>query len=154
MDNKPGTTLPWAIGLVSVLPFWLGAYAVYRPFADMSPVSVLSLTTVYGGIYLAMIGGSKWGLVSAATLHSEKSSTVWPAGQMLLGFIAMLAGFCAVIMPARIGLSILLAGLMIMALSELFHVQSGAINFWYARLRVWLTVFSIAPLLALLLKVL
>jgi len=144
---------PWVIGLVSVLPFWLGAYGVYWPFEGFSPVSVLSLTSIYGGVYLSLVGGSKWGLVSAAT-NATQSKPVWPAAQMLMAFMIMLAGFCAIILPAQLGLTILLAGFMFMALWDLIHSQAGVIVFWYARLRVWLTVFTVAPLLALLLKVL
>jgi len=150
-QNSP--KLPWVIALVSVLPFWLGVYGVYQPFDDFSPVSVLSLTTIYGGIYLSFVGGTKWGLVSAA-INSSGPKPAWPAVQMLLGLIVLLAGFCAVILPAQLGLSILLAGFMLMALWDLIHSQAGAIIFWYARLRIWITVFSVAPLLALLLKVL
>jgi len=145
--------LPWLIGFVSVLPFWLGAYGVYRPFEGYSPISVLSMTSIYGGVYLSLAGGSKWGLVSAAP-NATQSKPVWPAAQMLMAFIIMLAGFCAIILPAQIGLSMLLAGFMFMALWDLIHSQAGMIAFWYARLRVWLTVFTVAPLLALLLKVL
>ena len=145
--------LPWVIGFVSVVPFWLGAYGVYRPFEGFSPVSVLSLTAIYGGVYLSLTGGTKWGLISAA-ISTRGPKPVWPTVQMLMGLMIMLAGFCAIILPAQIGLSILLAGFMIMALWDLIHSQSGVIVFWYARLRVWLTVFTVAPLLALLLKVL
>ena len=145
--------MPWVVGFISVLPLWLGAYAVYRPIADFSPVSALSLTTIYGGVYLSLVGGTKWGLISAGS-HPEHSKAVWPTAQMLLGFASLLAGFCAVILPAQIGLSILLAGFMVMALWDLVHLQTGAIVFWYTRLRVWLTMLTVAPLLALLLKVL
>ncbi len=148
MQKPQSLKLPWLIGLISVLPLWLCAYATYRPLVDFSPVTALALAPIYGGIYLSFIGGAKWGLVSAGTNLPR------PALQMLLSFVFLLAGFAAVILPAVIGLSILLIGFILMALWDLIHSQAGVIVFWYAKLRIWITIFIVAPLLTLLLKVL
>ena len=140
--------LPWIVGLISIVPLWLGAYWVYNPVAGLLPSSILSLTSIYGGVYLAFIAGSKWGVISTG------ATTRWPAMQMLLALIFILIGLAAAILPAPFGLGGLLTGFMVMALWDIAHSQSGTIVLWYARLRVWLTILAIAPLVVLLLKVL
>jgi len=141
--------LPWLVGFISVLPFWLGAYAVYQPFEDFSPVSAMSLTSIYGGVNLSLIAGSKWGVASVGDLTRR------PMLQMATSFLIMLGGFVTIVLPVpEIGLSILLAGFVIMALWDLAHSQTGIVALWYVRLRVWLTIFTIGPLIALMMKVL
>ncbi len=145
-QQSPGFV--WLVGITSIIPFWIFAYAAYRPVADFSSVTALALTPIYGGVYLGLLGGAKWGLVSAGRDISR------PALQMLMGLLFVLAGFATVVMPAIIGLSILNIFFVAAGLWDLTHGLSGKTAFWYTRMRVWITILAVAPLVGLLLRVL
>jgi hypothetical protein len=145
--NTPISCL--VIGLATVIPFWFTAYVVYVGLPRiMAPAEAFTVAIIYGSVYLAFSAGSKWGLVSSG------STKVRPVTQMALAFVGLLAGFIAHFPTSPTGLSILIAGFMVLALWDLIHSQSGAVVFWYAKLRVWLTVFIVTPLMAMLLKIL
>ena len=116
--------------------------------ADFSPVTALALAPIYGGVYLGLLGGTKWGLVSAGTDISR------PALQMLAGLVFLVAGFATIVLPAVIGLSLLNIFFVIAALWDLVHGLAGKTAYWYTRMRVWITILAIAPLITLLMKVL
>jgi len=131
------------------VPFWLCAIATFRPVADFSPVTALALAPLYGGVYLGLLGGAKWGLVSAAGVDLAR-----PALQMLVGLLFVLAGFATIILPPALGLAILCIFFVAAALWDLVHGLAGKTQFWYTRMRVWITILAVAPLVALLIKVL
>lgn len=146
--DKQSPKLVWLVGIASILPFWLCAYATYRPLEDFSPITALALAPLYGGVYLGLLGGAKWGLVSAGDKVEN------PVVQMLAGLFFLIAGFAIVVLPPAIGLTLLNIFFVIAALWDLVHGLSGKVAFWYTRLRVWITILAVAPLTALLMKVL
>lgn len=73
---------------------------------------------------------------------------------MALSVVFVFAALVAIIMPPVVGLSIELAGFVVLGFWDLLHTQSAIMEFWFARLRIWTTVLIVAPLVALLVKVL
>lgn len=149
MAEKSVSKAPcWAVAVLTTLPLWAGALLVFRPASDIPAVTAMSLCVMYAALLMTMLAGAKWGVVASGAAPRLAGS------QMLLAAMFVIAGLVAIIMPPVVGLSVELIGFVVLGFWDLVHAQSGTIQFWFARLRIWSTVLVVAPLVLLLTKVL
>ncbi len=89
--------------LVGLLPLLLGFLSVLAPsFAPFDPITVERTLIGYGALYLAFLGGVRWGLLVAG----EKGDN----GVYLLGATGSMLGFVALFLPFGSGLALLSVG--------------------------------------------
>src|SRR5690606_37597751 len=60
------------------------------------------------------------------------------------------AGFVAILLPPALGVSLLIAALLLQALWDMASAEAGRLPLWFSRLRVLLTAAAVLPLLVIL----
>jgi hypothetical protein len=90
------------------------------------------------------MGGVRWG-VSIGPYGARRQER-----EMALAALGPLAGFLAILLPPALGVSLLIAALLLLAFWDMASAETGRLPYWFSRLRVLLTAAAVIPLLAIL----
>lgn len=136
-----------ALGLAGLIPFLVGALALWVPLLFLTPALGLKLIVSYGAIILSFLGGIRWGTAIGP----------YDGGRMSFEFSASvlgsLAGLAAVFLPPVPALTLLVAGFLMQALWDVTSVESGRLPGWFGKLRMLLTAGAVISLIGALVAV-
>ncbi len=125
-----------ALGFAGLAPFFAAAAASFLPepsFHDFGPRALIA----YGAVILSFLGGVRWGLTigvrDGVNLLRPLAISVAPS----------LAAWIALLLPIKVGLLVLAAGLAALLAADL---RLRAAPAWYRALRVPLSAGAIASL--------
>jgi hypothetical protein len=126
------------------VPFWVLA-AFSFGIAESVPAGLaVSAAVAYGALTLAFLGGVRWGL--AVGPHGARRQE----RELALGSLAPLAGFAAIFLPPAVGVSLLIAALLLQTLWDVASAESGRLPVWFSRLRGIIAAVAVLPMLAVL----
>ena len=126
---RPAFLLGWA----GVLPFALLTAAAVLGFDPLS-LDARAALLAYGAAILSFLGGVQWGVLLPRS--PGEASLPWRYGVSVLP--ALLACLCLLV-PHRLGLVGLAAGLAGLLVYDLSTLRSGLAPGWYGTLRLQLT---------------
>jgi hypothetical protein len=126
---RPAFLLGWA----GVLPFALLTAAAVLGFEPLS-LDARAALLAYGAAILSFLGGAQWGVLLPRS--PDEASLPWRYGVSVLP--ALLAFLCLLV-PPRLGLVGLAAGLAGLLAYDLSTLRSGLAPGWYGTLRLQLT---------------
>ena len=136
----------WGLGLLGLLPFFGCALATVA-LPEPAAATWLMPLTAYGAVILAFLGGVHWGFVLAPGETPRR-----PGLRLLLGVLPSLIGWAALLapllLPAEVGLAVLLAGFVATILTERYLARGGMAPASYLPLRWVLSVAVVLVLLA------
>ena len=133
-----------ALGLAGSVPYWVAAAVLLMDYGSLAANWVVWGVIAYGAIGLSFLGGIRWGL-ALRPLGARRQ--MW---ELALSIAPPLAGFAALMAPPAVGVSLLIAGLLALALWDQVCADRGRLPVWFARLRMVLTSLAVVPLLAVL----
>ena len=135
------------------LPFRLFGYAGLLPFAALAALAFLGLPSwrglavpalgAYGAVILSFLGAVHWGLALRGAL--EEAPAAWP--RLGLGVLPALVAWVALLLPARLGLVLLAAGVVAVSTVETVAARRGLVPPTYLALRWQLSLGAGACLL-------
>ncbi len=135
------------------LPFRLLGYAGLIPFAASAALALLgpapwrglalAALAAYGAVILSFLGAVHWGLALRGS--PEEATAAWP--RLALGVLPALVAWIALLMPARPGLALLAAGVLVVASVETAATRQGLVPRSYLGLRWQLSLGAGACLL-------
>jgi hypothetical protein len=140
---EPESSLPQGfttLGYGGVLPFAAGALGIALLEGDLRLVATRALLA-YGAVILSFLGAVHWGL-----LLRRPDPRI--ASRLLFGVLPALAGWIALLLPARLGLAVLVAAFGAFWLYEHRVLPDGWLPAAYLRLRRNLSL-AVCSLLAL-----
>jgi hypothetical protein len=147
IDLADGQRIPpraLAIGLAGAAPFWVLAGLSLGLSGRVTPALAVSAVVAYGAVTLAFLGGVRWGLAIGPYGAGRRDR------EFALSGLAPLAGFVAMFLPSAVGVSVLVAALLLQATWDSASADLGRLPPWFAKLRAILTALAVAPLLAVL----
>lgn len=121
-------------GLGGLIPFWALALSPLASL-ELAPVISLFILNTYGAVILSFVGAIWWGLAVALPNAPRTAMFCWSVVPALMGWAA-----AAPIMPADIGLLILMAGFAIQWLLDIALFGKLGVPVWVIRLRTILTL--------------
>ncbi|MGI9484130.1 MAG: DUF3429 domain-containing protein [Hyphomicrobiales bacterium] len=135
----------YLLGFAGALPFVAAAAGCWLDPEQARQGLWLTAGIAYGAIILSFLGGIRWGAgFGWRSRGTEFAFSVLPA----------LAAWVSLLLPAIVGVSILIAGFLLQALWDVIGVQNSQLPAWYGRLRLMLTALVVISLLAMLGKLL
>ncbi len=140
ISSIPGPAL-W-LGVAGLLPFWLPLLMLSTPDESGAPSRALLIQMGYGAVILSFLGGIRWG----AALKLPRGPL--QATLFVLSVIPSLAGFVALLLPATVGLVLLIGGFLLQGVWDVQSAQRGELPPWYATLRAMLTTGAVLALIA------
>lgn len=150
-DNSVSSRIPGsalALGLAGLIPFAVGAAALWASLPLLTPDAGLKLISIYGALILSFLGGIRWG-TAIGPYDSNRQALEFSAS-----VLGSLAGFAACFLPAIPALALLIAGFLMQGLWDVMSVDAGRLPAWFGRLRMILTAGAVVSLVAALLAVL
>ena len=132
------------LGVAGLVPFVLLAAQVSTgiPLGAAMTLPARTALALYGAVILSFLGGIQWGLAVASADRSDDwrryGFSVLPA----------LAAFFGLWLDGRNGLIALAVGVGVWGVYEVWSTGLGEAPQWYGRLRLALTVLSVAALTA------
>lgn len=145
---SPIPRMALALGLAGLLPFIAAASAMWMPMEWFPGTRALTFGTLYGGLILSFLGGIRWG-AALAPIGARRQALVF-AGSV----VPLLVALAALLLPPVLGLSVLIAGFLLMALWDVMTVEQGRLPQWFGLLRMILTTGAVLSLLAMLVALL
>ncbi len=140
LDKIPGSAL-W-LGLAGLLPFWLPLLVLNTDTELRAPSRALLVQMGYGAIILSFLGGIRWG-AALKLPRGPLQSTLF-----VLSVLPSLAGFAALLLPATVGLVMLIGGFLLQGVWDVQAARQDDLPPWYATLRALLTTGAVLALLA------
>ena len=150
MQNVAVQSLSRALGWAGVLPFVGLSLASAFPTSVIDAKWALGALTLYGAAILSFLGGVTWGLTLAREGQLDPQSGV---RGLVVSNGASLAAFGATLLPAAMGLPVLMTGFVAMLVYDLRNIARGLLPAWYRPLRIGLSAAAIASLGLALLRV-
>jgi hypothetical protein len=144
-DRIPVSAL--ALGLAGLIPFVVGAAALWVMLPLLTPERGHQLVISYGAIILSFLGGIRWG-TAIGIFNARRQAFEFSAS--VLSSLAGLAAMFAAPIPA---LTLLIAGFLMQALWDVTSVESGRLPLWFGKLRMLLTAGAVISLIAALVAV-
>lgn len=129
-----------ALGYAGIVPFASGALGIALLEGETRLLAARALSA-YGAVILSFLGAVHWGLL----LRRPDPPT---ASRLLVGVLPALAGWIALLLPARLGLALLVAAFGAFWLYEHRVLPDGWLPAAYLRLRRNLSL-AVCSLLAL-----
>lgn len=137
-----------ALGLASLLPFVFCGVAVLA-MPDARADAWMQALLGYGAVVLALFGGVHWGFALAAADVTPRDRL-----RVALGVVPALIGWAALlvtlVLPADVGLGVLITGFAITVLSEARLYRGGLVPSGYMWLRWAHSIAAVAILTGLL----
>jgi hypothetical protein len=125
---------------VAILPFALAALSQWMEIPALPGGLGHYVGLAYGALVLSFLGGVRWGAAIGDARAAELTLSAFP----------VLAGWLALLLPAILGVSLLIAGFLTQALWDAIAVERGRLPRWYGRFCAALTAGAVLALLALL----
>lgn len=138
-DNSSMPRVVCWLGVAGVLPFFALAILPHTPVAPKIPESAL---LAYGAVILSFLGGVLWGM----SLNGNDTTNGAPR-RLIIGVIASLVGWGALLLPLTAGLLTLAASFLALLAVDYILYRSSYIPPWYLRLRISLTLIVSATLM-------
>lgn len=142
-STSPETRIPAAAlvtGLGGLIPFWALALSPLMPL-ELAPVISLFILNTYAAVILSFVGAIWWGMAVTLPNAPRTAMFCWSVVPALLGWVG-----AAPIMPADLGLLILMAGFAIQWLLDIVMFRRLDIPPWVLKLRTILTLGVLASL--------
>jgi len=145
-ENAVNVSIPasaaW-LGAFGLVPF--AALAGLLPFVPGDLKSDLTYALLaYGAVILSFLGGVHWGLAIGST---RPAAAVALKRRLIWSVIPSLVAWAALVVPARSGLFILAAAIVLMLVIDIRATRAGEAPAWYPKLRVPLSCAVAASLL-------
>jgi len=142
MQNIDAQRLSRVLGWAGVLPFAALSLASAVPINLVSAQWALAALTLYGAAILSFLGGVTWGM----TLAREGQLDQPGVRGLVVSNAASLAAFAATLLPAALGLPLLMTGFIAMLIFDLRNIARGFLPIWYRPLRARLSAAAVASL--------
>ena len=130
------------LGVAGLLPFWLPFLLLGGEANQDTAARALLIQMGYGAVILSFLGGIRWG----AALKLPPGPL--QATLFVLSVLPSLAGFVALLLPATVGLILLIGGFLLQGVWDVQSSQRGELPPWYATLRAMLTTGAVLALIA------
>ncbi len=130
------------LGVAGLLPFWLPFLLLGSETEQGATSRALLIQMGYGAVILSFLGGIRWG----AALKLPPGPL--QATLFVLSVMPSLAGFVALLLPATVGLILLIGGFLLQGVWDVQSSQRGELPPWYATLRAMLTTGAVLALIA------
>lgn len=144
IETDAATPVIMAAGYAGLIPFVVAAGASWLGIALPFGADGVMLAQTYGAVILSFLGGIRWGVALSPLSGAVRGKHI------ALSVLPPLAAWVAVLMPAPIALTLLLAGFAAQLYWDLRAYRSGLIPQWFRDLRVVLTMGAILCLVAIL----
>jgi hypothetical protein len=132
--DDPIPRAPFWLGTAGLLPFVVLTSALYA-LPDGNTPMVLVWLTAYAAVILSFVGAIHWGVAMVHEQMPEAERGVFMAWSV----VPALAGWVALLLPAKTGLLLLGATFAVHYASDRQFAQRFALPRWYLRLRGGLT---------------
>ncbi len=134
-------TLPFALGLAGLIPFWALALAHAAGFPQALPRGEIDgMLATYAATILSFLGGIRWG---AALRGPDEART---ATDYVFGVTPQLFGWGALFLPDPWRFALLGLGLLVLGPIDRNLVARGLAPAWFGRLRTILSLGAGAAL--------
>jgi len=130
------------LGLAGLLPFWFPLLSMAGVIDWLSADRALLLQLGYAAIILSFLGGVRWG-AALKLPRGPLQSTLF-----VLSVLPSLAAFVALILPARVGLIVLIVCFLLQGVWDVQSSQRKELPGWFAALRTILTAGAVLALTA------
>lgn len=127
------------LGAAGLLPFLALTILPHTYFEYMIPKSALG---AYGAVILSFLGGILWGTSLKCGNTSSETTHL-----LIVGVVASLVGWGALLLPQSIGLVVLALGFLSLLGLDCIRYRARRIPSWYLKLRVSLTSLVVATLM-------
>ena len=140
-----------AVGKIPAPALWLGLagllpFAVpLLPMMTGNPITAdraALLQMVYAAVILSFLGGIRWG-AALKLPRGPLQSTLF-----VLSVLPSLAGFAALVLPATVGLVLLIGSFLLQGAWDVQAAQNRRLPPWFATLRAILTTGAVLALVA------
>lgn len=138
-DNTAMPMMACWLGAAGLLPFLALAILPHTHFENLISESALG---AYGAVILSFLGGILWGTSLKCVDSSSETSLL-----LIVGVIASLVGWGALLLPQSVGLVTLALGFLALLAFDCIRYRAGRIPPWYFKLRVSLTSLVVATLM-------
>lgn len=132
------------LGVAGAVPFWGLAVLSLGVVSSVRPGLAVTAAIAYGALTLAFMGGVRWG-VAIGPYGARRQEQ-----ELAFAALGPVAGFLAVLLPPALGVSLLIAALLLQAFWDMASAEAGRLPHWFSKLRVLLTAAAVIPLLAIL----
>lgn len=132
------------LAVAAAVPFWALALLSLGLTSSVRPGLAVTAAIAYGALTLAFMGGVRCGLAIGPYGARRQEN------ELALAALAPLGGFVAILLPPALGVSLLIAALLLQALWDMMSAETGRLPHWFSRLRLLLTAAAVIPLLAIL----
>ncbi len=134
-------TLPFALGLSGLVPFWTLAIAKATGWPHtIPPGEIAGMLATYGATILSFLGGIRWG-VAVATPNQPRV-----AADYVFGVTPQLFAWGALVLPDPWRFAVLAVGVLALGPIDRNLVARGLAPDWFGRLRMILSLGAGAAL--------
>ncbi len=157
MSGKPAPIIPRSaqlLGFGGVIPFVGTGVVFWTMWPDDMGQTALQAQLVYSAIILSFLGGIRWGTAMQRLGHFKRRAPEGLAKELALSVVPAVVAWIALFGPAPAALTVFLLFFIAQAVSDLRAVRSGEAPDWYQPLRLQLTFFVCAALLASIIRLL
>ena len=145
-DQKPYTGTPqwapvWALAIVGLLP--IVVFTLLLIFAGRQSAIAAPITDAYktfAAIILSFLGGVHWGVALNGSSHGV------PRRTFVLAILAPLFGWIALFVSEPLSFALLIVIFAGQGAWDNFAGHSGQLPYWYARMRMILTIMMVVSL--------
>jgi len=102
----------------------------------------------YGALVLALMGGAHWALATGPYGRNRI------AVECLIGLAALFAAWASLVLPAHLGLSLLIAAFFLLTLRDTLIAEAAGFPLWFASLRSYVAAAVIVTSVLALLRIL
>lgn len=157
MSKKPAPIMPRSaqlLGFGGVIPFVGTSVVIWTMWPSEMGQTALQAQLVYAAIILSFLGGIRWGSVMQRLGHFKRRAPEGLAKELSLSVVPTVVAWIALFGPAEAALIVFVLFFVAQAASDLRAVRAGEAPDWYQPLRLQLTLFVCAALLASLIRLL
>ncbi len=139
-------------GYSGAIPFIVCAALTQWPISFVAADKALFALITYGALILSFLGGLHWG--RAVCLFGPADAISQPSPAEMAGtkglfwsVLPSLTGWCALLLPAKIGIILLLSFYLLALYFDLWHTQQPIWPIWMRRLRLHLSLTAMVCLM-------
>ncbi|AWZ03212.1 hypothetical protein RHODOSMS8_03714 [Rhodobiaceae bacterium] len=155
MSDKPAPIMPRSaqlLGYGGVIPFVGTSVVIWTMWPSEMGQTALQAQLVYAAIILSFLGGIRWGSVMQRLGHFKRRAPEGLARELSLSVVPPVVAWIALFGPAEAALVVFFLFFVAQAISDFRAVRSGEAPDWYQPLRLQLTFFVCAALIASLVR--
>ncbi len=157
MNSKPAPLTPRSallLGYGGVIPFVGTGVVLWTMWPSEMGQTALQAQLVYAAVILSFLGGIRWGMTMTRLGHFKRRAPEGLARELSLSIVPPVIAWIALFGPAESALVVFIIFFIAQAISDFRAVRSGDAPDWYQPLRLQLTFFVCAALLASLIRLL